>query len=894
MATRELMTVDDEPRGGDPTGDDGTPKRRRSIGRIIGMSLYGLFAGIVIIALIAASAVVWTIQRSFPQLDGTVELAGLTGEVEVLRDGLGVPTIVASSSEDLFFAQGFVHAQDRFWEMDFRRHVTSGRVSELFGESQLSTDLFLRTLGWREVAEQEVAALDEETRGYYEAYADGVNAYLADHDGAEASLEYAVLGLQNPDYRIEPWTAADSIAWLKAMAWDLRSNVETETERALMAQDFSTEQITQLFPGYPFDRNPVIAPTLTPVDQLPATPETSEFSAASAGAPPAEGETDAAAATIDWVAVDGVVEAAAALLGGVGEGIGSNSWVVSGELTASGMPLLANDPHLGASLPSVWHQSHLRCEPVSAECPFDVSGFGFSGVPGVIIGHNRDVAWGFTNLTTDVTDLYIERIDGDAYWRDGELVPLETRTETVEVAGGEPVTLEIRSTVHGPIVSGLTPDFTAIAEDPVIPRGSGAASPGAEPTGSEYAVSLRWTALEPGSTAASIFALDKATDFATFRDAAALFDVPAQNLVYADREGNIGYQTPGRLPIRGAGDGSLPQPGWDSAYDWQGMIPFAELPVVYNPDEGYIVTANNAVVGPDYRYFLTSDWDYGWRAARITDLLQRKAASGPLTADDMRDIQADAQFWMGKRLATAYADVTTGDAQTDAALALLGGWDAQNSADSPAAAYANVLWDELVANMFVRERDVPAPAGSQSRMFLVVDRLLEESTDPWWTNEALGVSGQREMLERSAADAAERLAGLQGDDPARWEWGSLHAITLTSDTFGSSGIAPIEWLFNRGPYPVAGGTSVVDATGWVLGSDSFATVTVPSMRMVVDLADLDASRWNHLTGTSGHAFHPNYTDQTETWQRREMTPWAFSDDAVRAAATDELRLVPAS
>ncbi|MBD7958431.1 penicillin acylase family protein [Microbacterium sp. Sa4CUA7] len=889
------MTVDDEPRGGDPsTGDGGTAKRRRSIGRIIGMSLYGLFAAIVVVALIAASAVVWTIQRSFPQLDGTVELAGLAGEVEVLRDELGVPTIVAGSSDDLFFAQGFVHAQDRFWEMDFRRHVTSGRVSELFGESQLPTDLFLRTLGWREIAEQEVAALDEETRGYYEAYADGVNAYLADHDGAEASFEYAVLGLQNPDYRIEPWSAVDSIAWLKAMAWDLRSNVETETERALMAQDFSTEQITQLFPGYPFDRNPVIAPTLTPVDLLPATPETSGFSSASVPTPPVEGETDAAAAVIDWGAVDGVVEAAAALLGGVGEGIGSNSWVVSGELTASGKPLLANDPHLGASLPSVWHQSHLRCAPVSEECPFDVAGFGFSGVPGIIIGHNRDIAWGFTNLTTDVTDLYIERIDGDSYWRDGQLVPLETRTETVEVAGGDPVTLEIRSTVHGPIVSGLTSDFTAIAADPVIPHGSGATAPDAEPAGSEYAVSLRWTALEPGSTAASIFALDEATDFATFRDAAALFDVPAQNLVYADREGNIGYQTPGRLPIRGAGDGSLPQPGWDSAYDWQGMIPFAELPVVYNPDEGYIVTANNAVVDPDYRYFLTSDWDYGWRAARITELVQRKAASGPLTADDMRDIQADAQFWMGKRLAAAYADVTTDDARTDAALALLDDWDAQNSADSAAAAYANVLWDELVANMFVREREVAAPAGSQSRMFLVVDRLLDESTDPWWTNEGLGISGQREMLERTADDAAERLAGLQGDDPTRWEWGSLHAITLTSDTFGSSGIAPIEWLFNRGPYPVAGGTSVVDATGWVLGSDSFATVTVPSMRMVVDLADLDASRWNHLTGTSGHAFHPNYTDQTETWQRREMTPWAFSDDAVRAAATDELRLVPAS
>ncbi|MCR2794193.1 penicillin acylase family protein [Microbacterium sp. zg.Y625] len=884
MTTRGATTTDDDPyglRAAEAEADASSGRQRRSVRRTVGVWVFAAVAAIVVIALIAAGTVVWTIQRSFPQLEGTVAVAGLDGEVQVLRDELGIPTIVADAPGDLFFAQGYVHAQDRFWEMDFRRHLTAGRLSELFGESQLQTDLFLRTLGWHEIAEQELADLDDATRDYYEAYADGVNAYLDDHDGAAASFEYAVLGLQNADYRIEPWTAVDSIAWLKAMAWDLRSNIEVETDRALMARDHSADEVSALFPAYPFERNPVIVPTITPNAPAATTDAATDATV--------EAEAEAATASIDWVEVDGVIEAAALLLGDAGEGIGSNSWVVSGELTESGMPLLANDPHLGASLPSVWHQSHLRCRTVSAQCPFDVTGFGFSGVPGVIIGHNRDIAWGFTNLTSDVTDLYVERVEGDQYWRDGVLVPLETRTETVEVAGGEPVTLEIRSTVHGPIVSGLTGEFTAIADDPATEAGAVDA-----PTGeAEYAVSLRWTALDAGSTAASIFALDRATDFAEFRQAAALFDVPAQNLVYADREGNIGYQTPGRLPIRGAGDGSLPQPGWDSAYDWQGMIPFEELPVVFNPDEGFIVTANNAVVDEEYPYFLTGDWDYGWRADRITELIEQKSAAGALTTDDMRDIQADAQFWMGKRLAAAYADVQTGDEQTDAALALLQDWDAQNTADSPAAAYANVLWDELVANIFVKERDAQVPAGSQSRMFLVVDRLLEDPSDAWWTNPGLGVDGQRDMLERTAHDAVERLSELQGGDPARWEWGELHALRLTNETFGSSGIAPIEWLFNRGPYPVGGGASVVDASGWVLGSGSFETVTVPSMRMVVDLSDLDASRWNHLTGTSGHTFHPNYTDQTETWQRAEMTPWRFSDDAVRDAATHELVLVPA-
>jgi penicillin amidase len=858
--------------------DDAAPPKRRSLGRILGITVFGLIAGITVIALVIAGVLVYTIQRSFPQLDGTIAVAGLEEDVTVQRDELGIPVITAGSTDDLFYAQGYVHAQDRFWEMDFRRHVTSGRVAELFGESQLATDSFLRTLGWRVIAEQEVAALDETTLAHYQAYADGVNAYLAENTGADASFEYAVLGLQNPDYEIEPWTPADSVAWLKAMAWDLRSNVELETDRAVAAADLTPEQIDELYPTYPFDRNPVIVPSIT---EIPVADTAATFT---------EKETGTALASVEWTEVEGVVEAVSTLLGGVGESVGSNSWVVSGDLTESGMPLLANDPHLGASLPSVWHQVALRCDVVTADCPFDVSGFSFSGVPGVIIGHNQRIAWGFTNLTTDVTDLYIEKIQDDAYWYDGELVPLEERTETIRVAGGEDVELVIRSTVNGPIVSGLIDDFDKIAAEPYTGSDGVVTTPEDAPEG-DYAVSLKWTALTPGQTPGAIFALNAAQDFDGFRQAAALFDVPAQNLIYADVDGNIGYQTPGKLPIRGAGDGWMPQPGWDSAYAWQGFIPFDELPVVYNPLEGYIVTANNAVVGEDYPYFLTRDWDHGWRAARIVDMIERAAAAGPVNADTMRDIMADNEFMIGKRLLAATQDLTTGDEGTDAALELLQTWDAQNDADSAAAAYANVLWDELVQNLFVRGREHPAPTSYQSRLFLVVDGLLSDRTSPWWNNDGLDVSGMTEMLTVSAEGAYERLVELQGDNPSRWNWGSLHALPLRSDTFGSSGIAPIEMLFNRGPYATGGGGSVVNATGWTIGGD-FSTVTVPSMRMIVDLSDFDASQWNHLTGTSGHTYHPNYVDQTESWQRVEMTPWAFSRAAVDEATTHTLVLTP--
>ncbi|GAA5201012.1 penicillin acylase family protein [Microbacterium jejuense] len=875
--------------------DDTVP--RRSIGRGIGITLFSILAAVVVIALVAVGFVTYTVQRSFPQLSGEITVTGLDDQVTVQRDALGVPTITADSSHDLFFAQGYVQAQDRFWEMDFRRHVTSGRLSELFGESQLGTDKFLRTLGWHAIAEQEVEALSDTERAYYEAYADGVNAYLADHQGADASFEYAVLGLQNPDYEIEPWTPADSVAWLKAMAWDLRSNIESETERAVLASDYSEAQIDELYPGYPFDRNPVIVPKISTVPALGTAPDataegTTDGATEGDAAGDAAGSTDGSTVGIEWTQVDSVIEAVGELVGDAGEGIGSNSWVVSGANTDTGKPLLANDPHLGASLPSVWHQIQLKCADVTEACPFDVAGFSFSGLPGVVIGHNERVAWGFTNLTTDVTDLYLEKIQGDSYWYDGALVPLETHTETFKVAGGDDVELEVRATANGPIVSGLTDDFTEIAENPYVGTGGTVTAPPADAPEGEYAVSLRWTALQPGTTASAIFALNTAKDFDDFRGAAALFDVPAQNLIYADVDGNIGYQTPGKLPIRGAADGSMPQPGWSSAYAWQGYIPFEELPVSYNPEEGYIVTANNAIVGQDYPHFLTSDWDYGWRAARITELIERAIAKGPVTADDLNAIQADNYSYIGMRLTAAYTDIETGDTRTDAALDLLQEWDAQASADSPAAAYASVLWDTLAQNVFEKGRENPAPLSGQGRLFLVMDSLLADDASPWWTNDELGVSGMREMLKRSAIDAYERLEKAQGDNESRWNWGALHALPLNNGSFGESGIAPIEWFFNRGPFPVGGGSSVVNATGWDLGSGDFATVTVPSMRMIVDLDDFDASRWNQLTGESGHAFHTNYTDQVESWQKAELSPWAFSKKAVAAATTDTLFLKP--
>jgi penicillin amidase len=872
-------------------------------------------SSLLVLALIGAGLVTWSVRRAFPDLDGQLSLPGLGAPVTVYRDSHGIPQLYAQSATDLFKAQGYVHAQDRFWEMDFRRHVTAGRLAELFGPDQVATDAFLRASGWRVVAEQEWSILSADTRASLQAYADGVNAWINANGGAAPtgakSLEYTVLGLTTSGYTVEPWSPIDSLAWLEAMAWDLRGNMTSElTRAALLAHGLTRDQVEQLYPDYPYDRNAPIVSGGGIVNGSFDANATITPSTGTGAAAPASVWRDAAPAL---AAVAGAVDRLPSLLGNGGAGIGSNSWVIGGALTTTGKPLLANDPHLSPSMPGIWYQIGLHCT-----CPFNVDGFSFSGVPGVVIGHNSRIAWGFTNLDPDVTDLYLEKVDGNKVFDGTAWTDLQVRQEVIQVAGADPVTITVRSSKHGPLLSDRAGDLSAVAaEPPVDPSGSPLPSrvPGPSPSptldpaapgvpaaasASHYAIALRWTALDPSHTADAIFALNTAANWSDFRHAASLFEVPAQNLVYADVDGNIGYQSPGKVPVRGKGDGRWPAPGWDPAYDWTGYIPFAELPSEFNPPGGVIVTANQAVVGPQYQDFLTRDWDYGYRSQRIMDLIRERLAHGKISAEDIRQIQFDNRNDFAPTLVAALPM-----ASMPPEAAVLSTWDGQQPADSPAASSAaaalyNVFWRHLLYRTF---DELPADfkPGGDDRWWEVMRPLLANPSSPWWDDHTTArVETRDDILVAAMKDAVAELKDRLGSDPAGWRWGDLHTLTLTNQTFGMSGIGPIEWLFNRGPRGTSGGPSLVNATGWSADTGgsadpdhvAYTVDAVPSMRMIVDLSNLDASRWIQLSGNSGHAFDANYDDQFELWRTGQNLPMRWDRASINAETTHTLTLTP--
>lgn len=806
---------------------------------------------LVLILVIGVAAIV-TVRRPFPTTAGTLTVPGLQAPVDVYRDEVGIPHIYAQSEHDLFFAQGYVHAQDRFWQMEFWRHIGQGRIAEIAGPSAAPRDEFIRTFGWNRIAADIADYYRREAPEFYailEAYSAGVNAYINANKGSLA-LQINILGMVNQPWEIEPWTPVNTVSWGVVMSHDLASNYGRELAAMERLKTFTAEQLRVVAPGYPYGKRPVIVPgnELTILGQMESVPE---FVTA-----------------VDWQAISTQLIGEPVTLGfGEGPFIGSNNWVISGEHTASGLPLLANDPHLGVQMPSIWYEVGLHAPGI------DVVGFSFAGVPGVIVGHTGQIAWGVTTSSPDVQDLYIIRLNPDnpnQYEYMGEWHDMTIIEEVIKVNGGEDIVLPVRITRHGPIVT----EVIDSDDKPLMD-----------------ALAVRWAAAEPSRILQAVIMLNKAQNYGDFYQAVRYWDIPSQNIVYADVAGNIGYIMSGRVPIRANGDGTIPVPGWTDEFGWQGWIPYEELPMSFNPAKGYIVTANNAIVDSAYRYFIDYNANDGDRAQRIVDMIEEVIDSGgKFTVADFARMQVDNKSLLAEAYAPLWAKIESSDAQMQEALNYLNNWDFQADRDSVAAALWEITYLHLAENALADELGTENVALIERHRTLHLLASMPEAA--WWdVRSTAEIETAVDILAQSLQEAINWLREKRGGRMADWTWGSIHTIIFRDGVLGQSGIALIENIFNRGPLAADGGTSIVNANSWNVNNPAVVRGH-PSMRMVVDLSDLEQSLAVHPTGQSGHAFHPHYDDMVDLWLKGDYHPMLFGKAAVEAAAKQRLILQP--
>jgi len=843
--------------------------------KVLRIILLILLALIVIVAVGGFVIFNDTTRGPLPQHSGDLSLTGLNDRVEVLRDAYGVPHIYASNLHDLYFAQGFTQAQDRWWQMEFWRHTGSGTIQELTGktDSLMGTDVFIQTIGWRRAAERDAQTLDPEMLVRLQAFADGVNAYILNRPADDLALEYRLLGVTGVSITIEPWTIVDSLVWGKVIAWNLTSTYGRELTRETILDEIGADMLADYAPPYPFERHP----TILFEEDLPL----SENSLA--GLPAFE---RASTNTPSSRRVAGGLDAASMI---VDPGIGSNNWVATDSMTATGAPLLANDPHLGIQMPSIWYELGLHCQPISAECPLDAAGFTFAPVGGIISGHNATVAWGITNVGADVQDLYQIRVNPEnplqyewnGEWRDMTVID----TEIAFGDGAESIPMQIRETHLGPIINDndIDPETGALTgfnnDDPLA---------------------LRWTGLDTSSLWRAVYGLNTATNWDDFRAALADFNIPAQNFVYADINGNIGYQTPGSIPIRAANHtGLTPVPGWTDEYEWRGYVPFDNLPRIYNPARDFIATANQAVVpmsyydqladtlGEDANYQFSYDWSYGYRGARIVELLESLA---PHTADTFAQIQGDNKSLVAQDMMPYLSALTFEDAGLTDARDWLASWNFMNDMDSAQA----VLWAHFTRHILQDTFDDQLPEGitATHQQMWSLTPLLDDPENLWWDDAMTTdeIETRDAILMLSFETAWDAANAEQGSDRDAWRWGEVHTATFISNPLGLSGISVLEDMVNRGGYETGGGSEIVNATGW--GGDTFEVEGLPSYRMIIDLANLDNSRSIHTTGQSGHPYSDHYSDMIDAWRNIEYKPMLFSRAAVEAAAQSTLILNP--
>ncbi len=778
---------------------------------------------LLVALLLALLAALLYLRTSLPKIRGTVTLPDLTAPVEVVRDENAVPHIYAENAEDALFALGFVHAQDRLFQMDFQRRVGAGRLSEVLGEATLETDRFLRTLGVYRVAERTLPNLSAETRGALDAYAGGVNAFLEGRRGA-LPPEFLVLG-----YTPEPWKSADSLVWLKMMAWDLGGNWDDELLRARLLTVLPPKRVAELWPPYPGDA-PVALPNSALYRKLPLD---ALWAASPKPLPP---------------------------------GAGSNNWVVDGRKSVTGAPLLANDPHLGLQAPALWYFAHLSAPGL------DVTGATLPGLPLVVLGRSDRVAWGFTNTGPDTQDLFIEQLDPqnpDRYRTPDGWADLRVREEVIRVKGRADVPLTVRETRHGPLLSDVDAGAVEVAAE----------------EGEQIALAFAWTALRDDDLSMQAgLELNQVQNWNDFTEALRDFHAPQQNIVYADVGGNIGFYAPARVPVRKNGDGLVPVPGWTGDYDWTGVIPFEGLPHAYNPPSGQIMTANHKLVPGSYPHFLTHDWAEPYRAERITALLGAQARH---SLDSFRKIQADQYSGMANDFLPFLLSARVEDAEARGLQDRLAAWDGVMAADTPEPLIFSIWYGAFTR--LVLEDDLGALFGDYWGFRPIFFRNVIRGQTGWCDNvETLERETCALLAATALRQAVQTLRERYGDDPERWRWGEAHYADHDHLVFADT---PLARLFNLRA-PTGGDAFTVNAARYAIEGDDAAQTSGPGFRAVYDLADLERSRFIHPTGQSGNPLSRHYRNFLGRWAGVEYLPMVTARERVEDGALGTLRLLP--
>ncbi|MFQ6016949.1 MAG: penicillin acylase family protein [Kiloniellaceae bacterium] len=767
--------------------------------RVLAWSLAVLLGLALLLGLGAGGGYLW-LRGSLPRTDGTLQIAALRAPVEVLRDADGIVTIRAESEHDAAAALGYVHAQDRLWQMDFMRRTGAGRLSEVIGPATKRLDRFMRTLGLYRVAEANFANLSAPVRALVEAYAAGVNAFIAE-PGGPWPPEFYLLG-----YRPEPWRPADSLVWGRQTALQLSGNWFAEVLRARLARRLSPGQVEFLWPGYPGD------------------------------APVALGDL---AAALDLRMLRSLGDL---LPWALAPKDASNSWVLDGGRTASGKPILANDPHLALAAPGFWYLARIETPDLT------LAGGTSPGVPFLVAGHNGHIAWGLTTTHGDTQDLFIERVAGDdptRYLTPAGPAPFATREEVIEIRGEEARRVVVRQTRHGPVIS----DAVSVA---------------AEAAGRGTVLALAWPALRPDDgSAEALYHMNRARNWAEFRAALKHFHSPQQNIVYADTGGAIGFAAPARVPIRKRGNGRTPVPGWTGEYDWTGFVPFDELPMALSPPAGRIVAANNKIVPDDYPYLITADWPDPYRARRIHELLD--AGAGPATPEGSLAMQQDVTSLAVRELLPLLLQGEPANRRARRALAMLRAWDGRMDRNSP---------EPLVFYAWIRELNRALLADELGPDFAdfqhpKLDRLLRvlREAPEWCDDTATSVKEDCAAQLAAALDAALNGLALRfRRNIDRLRWGDAHIARFAHPLVGR--IPLFGTIFGYG-VEADGGDYTVNRAGVRFTGPAerlFEDVHGPGYRAVYDLADLDNSRFMIATGQSGNPLSPLYGNLAARWR----------------------------